>query len=161
MAWNPEYDGKTHINAYSRGKTEIGRLLSNFAQTPFTCEDGAFASVEAYWYWLRAPEHVRDRLRPLWGFEAKRVGRSLGGFDWPKGAEFRRKIEDALVHKALATIRIQALLPETGALPIVHYYWKPSRFHNGAPEVTEVTGGLWVWDRWAEIRSILWGEKSS
>lgn len=28
---NPEEDGITHINIYSKGSTELGRLLSNFA----------------------------------------------------------------------------------------------------------------------------------
>lgn len=31
---NPLEDGITHINVYSKGATELGRLLTNFAHTP-------------------------------------------------------------------------------------------------------------------------------
>jgi hypothetical protein len=50
---NPHKDGIDHINIYSRGKTEVGRQLSNFAHTPFTHKDyGYFNSVEGLWYYL-------------------------------------------------------------------------------------------------------------
>jgi hypothetical protein len=53
MDIKPSEDGVTHINVYSRGNTELGRLLSNFAHTPFSHpEFGEFASVEGFWYWL-------------------------------------------------------------------------------------------------------------
>lgn len=35
MNFKPEMDGIDHINVYSKGKTELGKLLSNFARTPF------------------------------------------------------------------------------------------------------------------------------
>ena len=49
---NPELDGIDHINVYSRGKTALGRQLSNFASTPFKHPtDGDFLTVEGWWYW--------------------------------------------------------------------------------------------------------------
>jgi hypothetical protein len=42
-------DGITHINIYSKGKTELGRWLSNFTYHPIETEDGKFDSVEGYW----------------------------------------------------------------------------------------------------------------
>lgn len=49
---NPELDGIDHINVYSQGKTKLGRLLSNFANTPFEIPGlGRFQSVESYWYY--------------------------------------------------------------------------------------------------------------
>ena len=43
---DPKLDGIEHINIYSKGKTELGRLLTNFAQTPFIHpEYGRFESV--------------------------------------------------------------------------------------------------------------------
>ena len=48
----PENDGIDHINVYSKGKTVLGRALSNFSYSririPFL---GTFLSVEAFWYW--------------------------------------------------------------------------------------------------------------
>ena len=44
-------DGMTHINVYSKGKTEIGRWLSNFAYSPIDLgNEGYFSSIEGYWY---------------------------------------------------------------------------------------------------------------
>lgn len=37
---NPEEDGITHINIYSKGKTDLGRMLSNFAKFPIETVDG-------------------------------------------------------------------------------------------------------------------------
>ena len=51
--FQPNEDGITHINICSKGKTELGRLLSNFAHTPFWLQGaGRFESVEGYWFWL-------------------------------------------------------------------------------------------------------------
>ena len=48
----PEDDGRTHVNVYSRGRTSLGRDLSNFAHLPFELDGLAFASVEGFWFWL-------------------------------------------------------------------------------------------------------------
>lgn len=43
-------DGKDFINVYSRGDTTLGRILSNFALTPFTYLGKTYNSVEGFWY---------------------------------------------------------------------------------------------------------------
>lgn len=100
-------DGVDHINIYSKGKTSLGRFLSNFAQADIETEDGNFASIEGYWYWLICPSTIdpnckecdgngvtvlgsgqqtyfgscnvcsRDYLKELFGKEAKTYGREL------------------------------------------------------------------------------------
>ena len=52
MILTPQNDGITHINVYSKGKTTLGRWLTNFAHTPIDTIDGHFESIEGYWYWL-------------------------------------------------------------------------------------------------------------
>ena len=49
---NPKQDGISHVNIYSQGKTELGRMLSNFYHYQVITKDGNFTSVEGYWYWL-------------------------------------------------------------------------------------------------------------
>ena len=49
--FTPSTDGIDHINIYSKGKTSLGRWLSNFAKSPIETEDGHFDSIEGYWYW--------------------------------------------------------------------------------------------------------------
>lgn len=66
-------DGITHINVYSKGKTELGRLLSNFSHTPFYGNDILFNSVEGWWQWFTTGKEY-DYLKYLYGFKAKKRG---------------------------------------------------------------------------------------
>lgn len=112
-------DGITHINIYSKGKTLLGRLLSNFANTPFNHpEDGMFKSVEGYWYWLSCKD---DRLRDVIGFDAKKLGRELRAPDWCKDPEFKRKVCLAIKSKLEQNPGILSLM-KANSLPFAHYY---------------------------------------
>ena len=46
------YDGVKEINAYSRAKTEYGRMLSNCFTYPFRCKYGEFQTIEGLWHYL-------------------------------------------------------------------------------------------------------------
>lgn len=134
MKFNPAEDGITHINIYSKGKTELGRLLSNFAYTPFELTIyGKFASVEAYWYWLLLydggahPQGETKKLRTLHGFAAKKFGKSLIS-KYLKDTQFtdhsevfKRKIKVALKAKLDCNPDIKKQLIES-TLPLTHYY---------------------------------------
>lgn len=134
MKYEPEDDGLTHINIYSRGKTELGRLLSNFAHTPIVIPGyGYFQSVEGFWYWLLIlmlgieTPRIRE-LRDVWGFEAKKLGRELiaqrnGEHSLPKNLElaFSVDILRALRIKLDTHEHIRQLLVES-MLPFTHYY---------------------------------------
>lgn len=126
MNFKPENDGVDHINVYSKAKTELGKMLSNFAYSPFFCEDGKFNSMEGYWYWLlchNVPQEKRDKLKTLSGYAAKKYGRDLKSKDWPADEKklFRRKIQDAFDKKLECNPEIAAALIESD-LPLVHYY---------------------------------------
>jgi len=148
----PVNDGVDHINIYSKGTTELGRLLSNFAHTPFTCEHGAFASVEAYWYWLRSPKagiNNLAKLRTLHGFAAKKFGRTLVAPDADQiyvGDDFEALIKDAFREKLIAHPHIQIMLRDS-ALPLAHYY-----VFKGAPKAA---GHEWQVEYWEELRKRL------
>lgn len=142
---DPARDGVDHINAYSRGRTPLGRALSHFAYAPFTLADhGSFASVEAYWYWLSAPEALRDVLRPLYGIAAKRQGRALRAADWPRDAGFPAQICAANYAKITQNPGIAAMLCAS-TLPIVHYYVVGVR--------AVVPEGDWIWRYIEDIRA--------
>lgn len=125
IPYTPEDDGVTHINVYSKGKTELGRLLSNFAHTPFEhYEHGHFSSIEAYWYWLSTGMKF-DELRSLFGFNAKKVGLALrkatdeGSFVEIKN--FNALIKQAILIKIETTPNLRELL-HYSSLPLTHYY---------------------------------------
>ncbi len=113
-------DGITHINIYSKGETNLGMWLSNFAYTPiYIPEDGNFASIEGYWYWLRTKD---ERLRNLSGFEAKNIGKSLV-------VDLESEITDDFIEKIKKAIDIKIKSNKSmmndfrdSDLPFCHYY---------------------------------------
>lgn len=115
---NPDLDGIYHINVYSKGKTWLGRNLSNFSYSPIETEDGKFNSVEGYWYWLSSRD---EALRSLWGFDAKKRGREVGGKDWLDDNEFKLKIKKAIDNKLRSNNVLLKTLQECN-LPLTHYY---------------------------------------
>lgn len=137
---NPLNDGVDHINVYSKGRTALGRLLTNFAYSPFVHpEDGKFTSVEGYWYWLSTKD---DALRGLHGFHAKKRGREIGGKDWLEDDVFKTKIKEAIKCKLDQNPKIKALLLAS-SLPLTHYYV----FGNlDKPKVVNVPEGQWILD---------------
>lgn len=135
-------DGKTHLNVYSRGATPLGKLLSNFAHTPFTLDDhGTFASVEGYWYWLSTKD---ERLRHLHGFAAKKLGREVRtqvAYD----PTFKTKINKAIRAKLDQHPPIVALLRQS-TLPFVHYYVTKGKVQDRTEE------SQWMLDIYEEYR---------
>lgn len=116
MKLDPLNDGVDHINVYSKGKTALGRFLTNFAYSPIITEDGPFQSIEGYWYWLGCKD---DDLRMVHGWEAKQLGRALGASDWQDTGTFKTKIMKAIEAKLdanparLAELRASKLPSDT------------------------------------------------
>lgn len=132
---NPENDGIDHINVYSKGKTTLGRLLSNFANTPFEIPgQGKFRTVEGYWFWIITGV---ESLRILEGWAAKETAKML-----PKKRTHPTESEllEAYRAKLKAHPRIRTMLKEN-KLPLAHYY-----VYNGRvvePKEWQWTAQLW------------------
>jgi hypothetical protein len=133
-------DGTTHINIYSKGQTELGRLLTNFALSPFECQHGRFASVEGYWYWLTTRD---ESLRGLYGFMAKDKGKKAFVTYDIEPELFRKLIRIALWCKAMQTPGLIEKLIST-QLPFQHYYV------YGDKKVA--AGYEWITQTWEDIR---------
>ncbi len=142
-------DGITHINIYSQGKTQLGRSLSNFADTPIETIDGYFQSIEGYWYWLnvRPDWPGRDRLRFECGASAKILGRSLEANDWNDTAVFKLKIYSAMLTKLIQHDNILEEFKKN-KLPFRHYYVFKSK-------VVEPKEGKWIIDMWTFLQDQL------
>ena len=159
MDIKPAEDGVTHINVYSRGNTELGRLLSNFAHTPFAhSEYGDFASVEAFWYWLSLGK-AHDELRPLYGFKCKQKGKELkaNGAKEVHVDDFEIQIKKALLLKVEQNHHLAKLLKESN-LPLMHYYvygnnlTDPSRY-----KIIHIDKFNWITDYLGVVRLYLNG----
>jgi len=115
----PALDGVEHVNIYSRGRTVLGRWMSNFARQPMVLpEHGSFESVEGFWYWLGTRD---DRLRRLSGFEAKKLGRMLKRVVNLPEEEFKEEIIRALEAKLKAHPAMCERF-RNSHLPFEHYY---------------------------------------
>jgi hypothetical protein len=51
--FTPDTDGIDHINVYSKGKTSLGRFLTNMYEGKVITAHGEFPSIESYWHWLK------------------------------------------------------------------------------------------------------------
>lgn len=126
------HDGKDHINVYSKGETKLGRMLSNFAYTPFILPiAGRFDSVEAFWHWWRSGGRTNKRLH---GFQASNQKYVIER-DPPSPELLKRVYLRKLKYQ---TPLKEALMKST--LPFTHYY-----VYGGLRKATpwEWTGSLW------------------
>ena len=144
MKFEPDNDGVTHINVYSKGRTELGRLLTNFARTPFQHPQyGHFESMEGYWYWVKTGKN-KDQLRRFYGFYAKDIGRSIPAVHNP---QFEHDIREGIRAKLECNLDLQTLLVSSGSLPLVHYY-----VYGG--KVVVPKGHDWQMDEWMRLRTL-------
>lgn len=111
-------DGINHINAYSKGKTKLGRMLSNFEHSPFTHSQlDDFESMEGIWYYISTGMKIEE-LRKLYGFEAKQLGRK---FPLILNMNFEVLIYEGLECKLVQNDHI-LLECNKNYLPYYHYY---------------------------------------
>ena len=114
----PANDGIDHINIYSKGQTELGRLLSNFAETPFEHPlFGYFESVEGFWYWSKTGK-MHDDLRYLSGYDAKAIGKKYKEVFNPA---FEKEIKECITLKIEQNRTLFEML-KASTHPFTHYY---------------------------------------
>lgn len=146
---DPNEDGLNHINCYSRGKTQLGRELSNFSHVPFKHPDfGFFASLEAYWYWIKTGcKH--DKLRRLYGSTAKSAGIRLLPV-MIDDAVFKSMVCDGIKLKIMQNSKLRDAVRKS-VLPFRHYYVA----NAGGKIVNEPPKHRWQMECLEEIRERL------
>lgn len=139
-------DGVDHINIYSKGATELGRLLTHFAHKPFTHPYfGPFASMEGLWYFIRNGG-VDENLRYLSGIKAKNLGRKSEPKWYP---DFRQDILAANYQKIIQNEEIREMMIAS-TLPFDHYYL------FGPNQITVTpSDSKWLIEGFEEIRTAL------
>lgn len=148
MTYHPRNDGVDHINVYSKGATELGRQLSNFAHAPFRhTQDGQFASVEGYWYWLSTGSK-HEGLRVMHGYQAKQYGKVL-----PKVQvdDFNERVKEAIRCKLRQNRNILHALTDS-TLPLTHYYWYGTVDN---PNIITLERHSWIIEELERIRRLM------
>ncbi len=143
-----EDDGITHVNVYSRGKTELGRSLSNFSKIGFTHPKyGTFASMEGFWYYVKTGFQY-EGLRNLSGITAKMVGRKLEVVRMDT-EEFEDIIRSGLTCKVEQNPDLLDMLV-ANTLPLTHYY--VMQYGDYPPVQVESPEHQWQLDHLNSIR---------
>ena len=148
----PDEDGITHINAASKGKTKLGKALSNFAHYPFDHPNhGHFESLEGYWYWLLTNQQF-DELRTVSGYPAKQLGDSLieGKNFIIDESSFKEDILEGLRCKLRQNRSLLNMLVDS-QLPLTHYNWYGK---NGKYKIYEYPDYQWFIDEIERIRKV-------
>lgn len=146
LGFTVDKDGVDHINIHSMGRTQLGKLLSHFAHTPFTHPYfGPFYSIEGFWYFARSG-FVESRMRYLSGFRAKQVGKEL---PYHRYKDFKEDIIAANYQKIIQNEHIRELVIASD-LPFDHYYtFGPNSLHV-TPKSTS-----WLVEGFEDIRAAL------
>ena len=147
MKYNPEEDSITHINIYSKSKSDLGKFLTNFSYSPIITEDGKFNSIESYWYYLSTNiKWEQLRLRRLSGFEAKKYGQAIKNPTRIDENDFKRKIKLAINYKIINSDYYEEFIKSE--LPFTHYY-------NFGGKVVEPVQHHWLVEYFEELREKL------
>lgn len=141
-------DGVYHINIYSKGNTELGRLLSNFSDLEVDTIFGKFRSIEGLWYWLLTGQK-HNEFKSLVGFQAKALGRDLlsDQSEWIQTPQDKLVIIQAMISKLLLNKKLLDLFLKN-KLEYKHYYVYGDK-------VVEPTEGKWIINMWSTLQSIL------
>lgn len=122
-------DSIDHLNVYSKSKTELGRMLSNFFKCQIETPFGMFNSIEGYWQWLLLPSiEDKDVLKYLHGYKAKSKAEELfriygREYNYDEN-EFKHLINDAVNFKMHKYFKIILNADKFYDLPLTHYVLK-------------------------------------
>lgn len=152
--WSPINDGVDHINIYTKGKTLLGRLLTNLHDCQFTVPDyGTFQSLEGFWYYyLTGCQH--EEFKNKRGFDAKKYGKTKRDDRIDKDGlteEQKSVILEAIRCKLRQNKQILIALAKS-ELPFAHYYF------YGEPEnakIIELPQYGWMIEEFDRLRKLL------
>jgi predicted NAD-dependent protein-ADP-ribosyltransferase YbiA (DUF1768 family) len=119
----------TPLNVFSRSTENIGRLMSNFARTPFVLDGVEYASIEGFYVALKFLDPIkRAKVSRLYGSVVKQMGkksrieRTCYGGEWfAFGSDAHVElIKRAIRAKLRAYPDIARAFAATDPRPIIH-----------------------------------------
>jgi hypothetical protein len=145
---NPLDDGMTEINVYTKGRTRLGRLLTNLSDLPVNHPVyGMFRTAEGLWYYLKTGcKH--ESLRAMSGFDAKKFGNTLEVV-WNQ--DFKEQFLIGVRAKVMDNEELKELLRGSD-MPFVHYYYFGSPYADKPPKVICPRDSDWQMEFFEELR---------
>ena len=162
------------INVASNSENPTEAILSNLANTPFELDGKTYASVEAFWQWLKfSNEEERMKISGMFWIASKKIGDAGDNREGHFEYLWRQYVVGSMEHHELMYRAIRAkleqnpetlkLLLETGDAPIIH----EPRKKDGTPypDSTTIPATVFSWmlmrlrDELSPARS--WTEKAT
>lgn len=150
----PDTDGVDHINIYTKGKTEVGRALTNLSPYSFLYEGDRFMSVEGFWYYhkMKILGLPYEHFKVMRGFDAKKAGGKIKHNLSPEQFdEFKLIMIEGMKCRLRQNPKLLKLLVDSD-LPFKHYYGYGSTEKGW--KIVELHRHNWQCDLYEEIRSI-------
>lgn len=157
----PNEDGINHINVYTKGKTELGKMLSNMYKSPtkfyFENENLTLNTIEGFWYFLIIyyGSGIKEySLLDLSGFKAKEEGKikikelNINSLEIKNEEYFREEIKKALKEKVKQNKRILSEISYSNLI-FKHYYFYGKEENAKVIEKNEYD---WILEVFEEIR---------
>lgn len=122
-----EQDGINHINIYSKGKTNLGKRLTNMHHFTFRYDNIEFISVEQAWHFYKFcgyPEIANKVLQFKNSFECLKFARDNKQEDSAEHVQtpiFQQLMKDVIRTRIECDIELQNMLRNSW-LPFEHYY---------------------------------------
>jgi hypothetical protein len=141
-----ENDSIDHINVYTRGRTRLGRAMSNLSDCNIDHpRHGLFRTLEGLWYYLKTGSND-DWYRLMSGYDCRKRGKT-GTTVW--NTNFHRDFKIGMVLKILSNPLLMEELKES-TLPFTHYYFfgkTPDKLKLMVPK-----GHEWQMEFWESMR---------
>lgn len=149
----PDTDGIDHINIYTKGKTELGRGLTNLSPYSFLYEGEMFASMEGFWYYhkMRMLGLNYKHFQMMRGFDAKKSGGKIKSNLSPEQfEEFKLIMIEGMKCRLRQNPKLLKLLIDS-SLPFKHYYGYGSS--ESGWKIVELERHNWQCELYEEIRN--------
>ena len=142
--YNPDEDGVTHVNVFTRGKVKLGRDLSNFQECnidhPYF---GRFRTLEGLWFYIKTGCN-EEMFRIMNGHDCRKKGKIMTNVQYPL---FTKMFKLGMIEKLEKNQQLQEEL-KANTLPLVHYYNYAGAVH--VPQRHE-----WQIEFWQNLRETL------
>lgn len=149
LKYSIENDGLDHVNVYTKGKTLLGRQMSNLSDCHIDHPRyGHFRTLEGLWYFLKTGK-TDEYFRILSGYDCRKRGKEK---DTIWNVNFQREFKVGIICKILAYPPLENAL-RLSELPFVHYYYYGKDPKNMKLIVPK--GHEWQMEFWESMRQHL------
>lgn len=150
----PDTDGIDHINIYTKGKTPVGKALTNLSPYTFMYEGDRFMSVEGFWYYhkMKILGLPYEHFKTMRGFQAKNAGgKNKLDLSPDQFEEFKIIMIEGMKCRLRQNPKLLKLLVDSD-LPFKHYYGYGST--ETGWKIVELERHNWQCELYEEIRAI-------